>query len=120
MVASLRGQLLFRTELDHVIRVHDALREYGPTTRQYDADFWKLKEVGLRYTIPDALANRIGGENAFLLLSAKDVVYLWRAQEHVRTGGHIYDAENGTLGVDGNYGNPFPLSKFTAEVRVSF
>jgi len=47
-------------------------------------------------------------------------VYLWRAQEHVRTGGHIYDAENGTLGVDGNYGNPFPLSKFTAEVRVSF
>jgi hypothetical protein len=110
-----------RTQDNPIFVAQDALREYDPHGGYYDGAFWKLKEVGLRYAAPESLASRIGADNASLILSASDVFFLWRAQEHTMAGTHIYDPENGTLGVDASArGNPFPLSSVTAEVRVSF
>jgi hypothetical protein len=45
----------------------------------YSADFWKLREVGLSYRVPEALAERVGAGGATLTLSGRN---LWRTQKY--------------------------------------
>jgi hypothetical protein len=115
-----KGTYYSRTQTNPFFVAQDALRAYDPHGADYDADFWKLKEVGLRYGLPESLAGRIGAQNAALLLSANEVMWLWRAQSKLQVGQSVYDPENALLGGDGTYASPWPLSKVTAEVRVSF
>jgi len=111
-----------RAQDNPIFVAQDALRSFRPHAGYYDASFWKLKEVGLRYAVPESIANRMGAERASVILSALDAFpFLWVAQATTAVGNQIYDAEDGTLGVDSSArGNPFPLSRLSAEVRVSF
>lgn len=49
----------------------------------FDADFWKLREVGLRYNIPDEMAGWFGADGASLTFSAREVAILWQAQDYI-------------------------------------
>ena len=111
-----------RAQDNPIFVAQDALRSFRPHAGYYDASFWKLKEVGLRYAIAESLASRMGAERAYLILSAHEAFpYLWQAQPTTAVGNQIYDPEDGTLGVDSSArGNPFPLSRLSAEVRVTF
>jgi hypothetical protein len=75
--------------------VGDRYRSYV-TQGFFEGDFWKLRELGLRYAVPESLAQMIGAERASLSVSAREVAILWQKQE--------------TLGIDrgGNTGNPRP------------
>jgi hypothetical protein len=87
----------------------------------YDADFWKLREVGARLTVPTSLAHRIGAERASLSLSARNLWTIWQAQSHVY-GAHITDPEYGSPSLDGdnNFYETPPLTNVSVTLRVTF
>ena len=115
-----KNTIYTRTQDNPIFVAQDALRSYDIHGGDFDAAFWKLKEVGLRYAIPGSLVSQIGAERASLILSANDVMWLWRAQTELLAGANVYDPENGSLQREGTFLNPWPLSRMTAEVRVSF
>jgi len=116
-----KNTLYTRTQTNAIFVAQDALRAYDPHGGDYDADFWKLLELGVRYQVPASLASMIGAENASVILSAREVAWLWRRQKTTLSGTNVYDAANGTLDRSSFvFMNPWPLSSLTAEMRVSF
>jgi TonB-linked SusC/RagA family outer membrane protein len=67
---------------------------FAPNTYStlYKADFWKLREVGLRYELPQPLVGRVGASRGALSLSAREVGTIWLAQKSTRTGYGEYTA----------------------------
>jgi len=87
----------------------------------YDADFWKLREVGARLTVPDGVARAVGAERASLSLSARNLWTIWRAQSHIY-GVPITDPEYGSPSLDGdaNFYETPPLTNVSVTLRVTF
>ena len=96
-----------------------------PTDRRYafdiDASYVRLREVGARYTIPESLIAPVGADRATLSIAARNLWYLWRAQDDL--GGvpipspEITNAES--EGAFSLFQWP-PLSTFEATLRVTF
>ncbi|MBM4183580.1 MAG: TonB-dependent receptor [Gemmatimonadetes bacterium] len=88
----------------------------------YDADFWKLRELGARYRVPARLVARVGAERATVGLSARNVYTLWQAQKRIY--GHVVsDPELGNpnqLTGGGNFYEQPPLSSVSFTLRVTF
>jgi hypothetical protein len=99
----------------------------------YSADFWKLREVGVRYELPESVAGRIGADRASIGFSGRELATLWW-----RDGGALglgptspqamnmpasvsIDPEfgRGTLGDGGHRTLPAPTS-FHIRLDVSF
>ncbi len=51
-----------------------------PTSR-YFAGFFRLRELGLGYTLPESFVQRFGAANASLRVAAYNLWYLWQEQE---------------------------------------
>ena len=86
----------------------------------HNAGFWKLREIGARYSLPASLAGRVGAERASLSVSARELANLWVAQQD-NWGARIADPEESRIN-DGeaNYRVMPPLSRLSAELRVTF
>ena len=88
----------------------------------YDADFWKLREVGARYTLPQSIVARAGASRASLAVSARGIWKIWVAQKSV-FGENITDPEFGdatAFGGDGNFRGQPPGSSINVTMRVTF
>ncbi|HSH74669.1 MAG TPA: TonB-dependent receptor [Longimicrobiales bacterium] len=88
----------------------------------YDADFWKLRELGMRYNLPQSLVGRTGAQRASIAVSARNLWTLWRAQETI-SGQQITDPEYGdptSLTGSGNFYSQPPLSSINMTLRVTF
>jgi hypothetical protein len=97
--------------------------QVGDDTKRslYDADFWKLREIGARLTIPDYMTRRVGAERASLSVSARNLWTIWKAQSHIY-GVPITDPEFGSPSLDGDnnlYESP-PLTNVSVTLRVTF
>ena len=92
-------------------------------TSIYDADFWKLRQIGVRYRLPESLISRIGASRAALSLSANEVAFLWRKHDETIFGQSIADTEvgagNTVIPVE-TFTNAAPLSSVKVELRVTF
>ena len=110
-----------RTQDDPTFVAWDALGSWDGSSH-YDADFWKLREVGIRYLVPESLSSRIGAENASLILSAREVGIIWRRQATTLAGIQLADPEMGySNNLTGSVQKTTPpLSRMTVEARVSF
>ena len=95
---------------------------HGTGPRTTTPDFWKLREVGIRYLVPESLSSRIGAENASLILSAREVGIIWRRQATTLAGIQLADPEMGySNNLTGSVQKTTPpLSRMTVEARVSF
>jgi hypothetical protein len=91
----------------------------------------KLRELGLRYNLPESLVGRLSADRATLSLSARNMFILWREQETLgdpassaetlQYGAHIADPEYGTANAAGsNWFIEPPLSSISATLRVTF
>jgi TonB-linked SusC/RagA family outer membrane protein len=98
---------------------------YGSTLQiggYYDADFWKLREAGVRFTLPEALVGRVGADRATLNFSGHELASLWVRQGWNLNGVVVPDPEEGQ---SNNQTGPSrwmvpPLTTLTAELRVDF
>jgi outer membrane cobalamin receptor len=95
----------------------------GDDTRRslYDADFWKLREVGARLTIPAHVTRSVGAELATLSFSARNLWTIWRAQPDIY-GVPVTDPEFGSPTLDGdtNFYETPPLTNVSVTLRVTF
>ena len=88
---------------------------------RFKADFWKLREVGVQYELPQAWIQRTGASRASLSLSAREIGTLWRAQKVLGEmasgvpGANIPDPESDNL-----QHLPNITSSVTATMRVTF
>ncbi|MEX2581647.1 MAG: TonB-dependent receptor [Gemmatimonadota bacterium] len=105
-------------ENDPMWVLQDRLFDYR-SKAYYDADFWKLREVGARYSLPQSIVSRTGADRASLAVSGRNLQTLWTAQSHIN-GRRVADPEfEGPSGFGSYYQQP-PLSSFAATLRVSF
>jgi hypothetical protein len=88
----------------------------------YDQDFWKLREVGMRYNLPLSLISRTGASRASLAFSARNVMKLWqkqkRIQEHPVTDPEMGNPNN--LAGGGNFYAQPPMTSINLTLRVTF
>jgi hypothetical protein len=88
----------------------------------YNADFWTLREVGARYTLPQSVVGSIGASRASLAFSARNLFLIWRAQTKVG-GQQIVDPEYGdgrTIDGQGNFWSLPPLTSLNMTLRLTF
>jgi hypothetical protein len=88
----------------------------------FDQDFWKLREVGVRYNLPESLVAVTGASRASLAFSARNVMILWQAQKRI-SGNVVTDPEMGNpnqLTGGGNFWAQPPLSSLNVTLRVTF
>ncbi|MQA91876.1 MAG: SusC/RagA family TonB-linked outer membrane protein [Gemmatimonas sp.] len=89
----------------------------------HDAGFAKLREITLHYTLPTALAARMGASTAGITASLYNVATLWIEQEHVQSGQRIWDPEMTSPNFNFSgiaTGSPPPMSSATVRFNVSF
>jgi TonB-linked SusC/RagA family outer membrane protein len=92
------------------------------TTNLYDADFWKLREIGARYNIPTSLIGRTGAERASLSVSARNLMTIWQAQKRIY-GHPVTDPEFGNpanASGAGNFRAQPPTVNLNVTLRVTF
>jgi hypothetical protein len=90
-------------------------------TSLYDADFWKLREVGARLTLPASVTRAVGAERASLSMSARNLWTIWQAQPDIY-GVPVTDPEYGSPSLDGdsNFYETPPLTNVSLTLRVTF
>ena len=87
----------------------------------YDASYIRLREIGLRYQLPEALIGVAGADRASFSLAARNLWYLWRKTGRV-SGVPIPSPEIANPTSEGAF-SLFqwpPLTTFEATLRVSF
>jgi len=89
------------------------------TTSLYDGAFWKLREVGARYNLPQPWVAPIGAERASLALSARNLWTIWGAQTHIY-GLPITDPEFGNPNGGSNVRGQPPTVNWNLTLRVTF
>jgi TonB-linked SusC/RagA family outer membrane protein len=88
----------------------------------YDADFWKLRELGARYNLPQSWVERTGASRASVALSARNLWTIWVAQEEIY-GLPVADPEYGdptNLDGGGNFYSTPPFTTLNVMLRVTF
>jgi hypothetical protein len=113
---------LSRCECDALFVAADRLGGYVPSNDRalFDASFWKLREVGVRYELPSMFVERLGADRASLNVSLREVATLWTGDTDV-AGLPIADPEMGRpIPGQSNYRAMPPLSTVSATLRVSF
>jgi len=88
----------------------------------HDGDFFKLREVSLRYSIPDSWVDRIGVSRASLSVAARNVATLWQKQKFHNLGGMpVIDPELARPGLafQGEHQATWPPLK-TASINLRF
>jgi TonB-linked SusC/RagA family outer membrane protein len=88
----------------------------------FDASFWKLRELGMRYNLPQSIIARTGASRASLAFSARNLWTIWRAQTEI-SGMEITDPEFGdptALTGGGNFYSQPPLTSLNMTLRVTF
>jgi len=97
--------------------------QVGDDTKReiYDADFWKLREVGLRYNLPESIIGNLPVSRASLAVSARNLWTIWVAQQEIY-GARVTDPEYGTPTLDGtgNFWETPPLTNLSVTMRVTF
>ena len=110
---------------------------YGGQDSEFDASFWKLREVGVRWQLPESLVSNIGASRASLAFSARELWIMWQAQEYLYSGGcetadvcttssgelglNIEDPEQGRRGAAGAAWRTMPANTvINATLRVTF
>ena len=61
--------------------------------RYVDTDFWKLREVGFRYSLPQQWADRIGADRASFAFSGRNMWTIWVDTKFSPQGNRIADPE---------------------------
>jgi TonB-linked SusC/RagA family outer membrane protein len=75
---------------------------YGDDRYQgrFQADFWTMRQIGLRYTLPESITGRIGADRAAFSISGNNLFRIWQKADTDLAGNPIYDPEYSINGND--------------------
>jgi hypothetical protein len=98
---------------------------YGDDRYQgrFPADFWKLRQVGLRYSLPADLVGRMGADRASFSVSANNLLRFWQKTKYDLAGNPIYDPEytvNGSTPQQTALWEMSGIASISATFRVTF
>jgi len=90
---------------------------------RYPADFWKLRQVGFRYNLPQSIVGRSGADRASLSVTANNLWVFWQKTKTDLGGAPIYDPE---YTINGNSPQQTALwempgiASLNASIRITF
>ncbi|MEQ1855356.1 MAG: SusC/RagA family TonB-linked outer membrane protein [Longimicrobiales bacterium] len=90
---------------------------------RYPADFWKVRQLGVRYSLPENLTAPIGADRASFSISANNMWVLWQKTKTDLGGQPIYDPDYSNNGNDPNATALWEMpgiASITAALRVTF
>jgi len=88
----------------------------------FNADFWKLREIGASFTLPESLISGTPAERASIAISARNTWTIWQAQKEIY-GLRITDPELGnssSLSGSGSFWEMPPAASVHATLRMTF
>jgi TonB-dependent SusC/RagA subfamily outer membrane receptor len=86
----------------------------------YNADFWKLREIGARFDIPSRFVERIRGDRASFSIAGQNLLTIWQAQTHI-AGRKIPDPEFSGAAASSSTLYQIPaITTITGTLRVTF
>jgi TonB-linked SusC/RagA family outer membrane protein len=90
---------------------------------RFQADFWKLRQFGARYNLPEDLVGKAGASRASLSVSANNLFMLWKKTDRDLSGNKLYDPEyasnSSTPSQTGLWELP-AMASISATMRVTF
>jgi TonB-linked SusC/RagA family outer membrane protein len=93
---------------------------------RFPADFWRLRQLGARYNLPQNIVSKIGADRASLSVSGNNLFILWQKTTVDKAGNNIYDPEYsintssaGAPSTTALWEMP-GLASFNAQLRISF
>jgi hypothetical protein len=90
---------------------------------RFPAEFWKVRQLGARYNLPESLLARVGADRASLSVSANNMWVLWQKTKTDLSGNPIYDPDYANNGNDPNATALWEMpgiASLTAALRVTF
>jgi TonB-linked SusC/RagA family outer membrane protein len=90
---------------------------------RYPADFWKVRQLGARYNLPENVIGRIGADRGSFSVSVNNMFVLWQKTKTDLSGNPIYDPDYSNHGNDPNATALWEMpgiASITAAVRVTF
>jgi TonB-linked SusC/RagA family outer membrane protein len=90
---------------------------------RFPADFWKVRQLGVRYSLPETILARIGADRASFSISANNMWVLWQKTKTDLGGQSIYDPDYANNGNDPNATALWEMpgiASITAALRVTF
>jgi TonB-linked SusC/RagA family outer membrane protein len=90
---------------------------------RFPADFWKVRQLGVRYNLPETVLARIGADRASFSVSANNMWVLWQKTKTDLSGNPIYDPDYTNNGNDPNTTALWEMpgiASITAALRVTF
>jgi hypothetical protein len=90
---------------------------------RYPADFWKVRQLGARYNLPENVIGRIGADRGSFSVSVNNMFVLWQKTKTDLSGNPIYDPDYSNNGNDPNATALWEMpgiASITAAVRVTF
>jgi hypothetical protein len=91
---------------------------------RFPADFWRLRQIGARYNLPQDLVGRIGADRASISVSGSNLFMIWQKTTVDKAQNNIYDPEyalnaGGTPSTTALWEMP-GIAAINAQVRISF
>ncbi len=90
---------------------------------RFQADFWKLRQIGARYTLPAGLVGAMGAERASFSVAANNLLMIWQKNKRDLSGNKLYDPEyarnSSTPSQTGLWELP-SMASLSATLRVTF
>jgi TonB-linked SusC/RagA family outer membrane protein len=90
---------------------------------RFPADFWKVRQLGARYNLPESILARIGADRAAFSVSVNNMWVLWQKTKTDLSGNNIYDPDYSNNGNDPNATALWEMpgiASITAGLRVTF
>jgi hypothetical protein len=90
---------------------------------RFAADFWRLRQIGARYNLPQDLVGRIGADRASISVSASNIWTIWQKADKDLAGNNIYDPEysiNGSNPAQTALWEMPGIAAMNAMVRIAF
>jgi hypothetical protein len=90
---------------------------------RFPADFWRVRQVGARYNLPQNVVGRIGADRASISVSASNPFMIWQKVDTDKAGNSIYDPEYANPGNTPNTTALWEMpgiASINAMVRISF
>jgi len=90
---------------------------------RFPADFWRLRQLGVRYNLPASLVDKVGASRASISAAGNNLFLLWQKTKTDKAGQSIFDPEEAVNRSDPSSSALWEMpgiANFDVTMRVTF